>query len=83
VILVCCSYLLFVEETELWFTDSCFKIFVDCQFLSFLIEKCNCTADKRLNWHWYLPTAWSSMDVQRCGLSRKGNGIIIVMRILA
>jgi len=34
--------------------------FVDCQFLSFFNWK-NCTADKWLNWHWYVQTAWSSL----------------------
>jgi len=41
-----------------------FKFLLIVSFYRFLIEKCNCTADKRHNWHWCLPTAWSSVDVE-------------------
>jgi len=41
-----------------------FKFLLIVSFYRFLIETCNCTADKQLNWHWYLPTAWSSVDLE-------------------
>jgi len=74
-----------------------FKFLLIASFYRFLIEKCNCTADKRLNWHWYLPTAWSSVWTKmwlsqkgkwnnystHLGLAKKGHEIIIVIHILA
>jgi len=42
------------------------KLLLIVSFYRFLIKKCNCTADKRLNWHWYLPTAWSKHGRGSC-----------------